>query len=93
MPSTNELLALDLSTLSTVTGGAGTKADWTAIKNQAAQYCPVTAAKYANVDPSTVTRKQATAMGNSCVAEINPLFRGIARGKINSAIDQAFPTK
>lgn len=91
MPANTEFAALDLATLTDVTGGAGSKADWAAIRQQASQYCPVTAAKYANVNPDTITRKQAQAMGNSCVAEISPLFRGIARGKIDDAINQAFP--
>ncbi|MFT3697985.1 MAG: hypothetical protein QM831_32895 [Kofleriaceae bacterium] len=93
MPANLEIQSLDLETLNAVTGGAGTKADWASIRQQAAQYCPVTAKKYANVDPSTVTRKQAQAMGNSCVAEISPLFRGIAKGRIDDAINQAFPAK
>jgi len=88
---TNHSLS-ELSTveLSTIIGGA---ADFNAIRQQAQQYCPQTAARYANVDPAKVTRSQAQQMGNSCVAEINPMLRGIARGRIDDAINQAFPAK
>ena len=89
--SNTSLSDLDLSTV--IGGAAGSAADFAAIRSQAQQYCPQTAAKYANVDPAKVTRSQAVQMGNSCVAEISPFLRGIARGKIDSAIDQAFPAK
>jgi hypothetical protein len=89
MPS-NIFSEISSSDLSNITGGVNA-ADVEAIKQQAAQYCPVTAAKYANVDPAKVTRAQATQMGNSCVAEINPVFRGVARGRIDTAINKAFP--
>jgi hypothetical protein len=90
----NSLSELSLGELSTITGGAaGSAADFNAIRQQAQQYCPQTAAKYANVDPAKVTRSQAVQMGNSCVAEINPFLRGVARGKIDDAINHAFPAK
>ena len=88
MPS-NTFSAISVDDLSCITGGA----DWSSIKQQASQYCPVTAAKYANVNPSTITRGKAQQMGASCVQEISPMFRGIARGQINDAINQAFPAK
>jgi len=85
---------LSIGELSTITGGAaGSAADFNEIRRQAQQYCPQTAARYANVDPAKVTRAQAQQMGNSCVAEISPFLRGVARGRIDSAIDQAFPAK
>ncbi|MEO8551770.1 MAG: hypothetical protein ABI678_17455 [Kofleriaceae bacterium] len=74
-----------------ITGGAGNAQEIAAIRQQAEQYCPNTAARYANVDPAKLTRGQAQKMGNECVAEINPFLRGVARGKINTAIDKAFP--
>ena len=90
----SQLSQLSVVELSTITGGAaGSGADFNAIRQQAQQYCPQTAAKYANVDPAKVTRSQAEQMGNSCVAEINPFMRGVARGRIDDAIDKAFPKK
>ena len=90
----NIFMEIMSSDLSNITGGVNA-ADVVAIKQQAAQNCPVTAAQYANVDPAKVTRGQATQMGDSCVAEIGaergPLFSGIARGRINTAINKAFP--
>jgi hypothetical protein len=92
--SLSELSHLSIGELSTVVGGAaGSATDFNAIRQQAQQYCPQTAAKYANVDPAKVTRSQAVQMGNSCVAEINPFLRGAARGRIDDAIDKAFPQK
>ena len=92
--SNTSLSELSISELSTITGGAsGSAADFNEIRRQAQQYCPQTAARYANVDPAKVTRAQAQQMGNSCVAEISPFLRGVARGRIDSAIDQAFPAK
>ena len=89
--SASELSTIDLSTV--VGGAAGSAADFNAIRQQAQQYCPQTAAKYAHVDPAKVTRSQAEQMGNSCVAEINPFLRGVARGRIDDAINKAFPRK
>ena len=89
--SLSELSTLELSTI--IGGAAGSAADFDAIRQQAQQYCPQTAARFANVDPSKVTRQQAVNMGNQCVAEINPMLRGIARGRIDGAINQAFPAK
>lgn len=92
--SLSDLSQISIDELSTITGGAaGSAADFNAIRQQAQQYCPQTAAKYANVDPAKVTRSQAVQMGNSCVAEINPFLRGVARGKIDDAINHAFPAK
>ena len=89
--------AISSDELSTIVGGTppalaahANAADVAEIKRQAQQYCPVTAGRYANVNPATVTRAQAEQMGNSCVAEINPLLRGVARSRINGAIDHAF---
>jgi hypothetical protein len=88
MPS-NTFTEISSTDLSNITGGVNA-ADVEAIKQQAQKACPVTAAKYANVDPATVTRAQATQMGNSCVQEISPMLRGIARGRIDGAINKAF---
>jgi hypothetical protein len=82
----SEILDLDLDR---VCGGV----DFNSIKAEAQPYCPNTVAKYSKVNPSTITRATAQQMGNECVAEINPLMRGIARGKIQAGIDQAFPPK
>jgi hypothetical protein len=84
----SEITSLELSNVSG--GTQPSAADIASIKQQAQQYCPVTAAKYASVNPATVTRSQAEAMGNSCVAEISPFLRGVARGRIDGAIDKAF---
>ena len=91
MSNNSDLTTIDLSTV--VGGAAGSAADFAEIRRQAQQYCPNTAARYANVDPAKVTRAQAVQMGNSCVAEINPFLRGVARSRIDSAINQAFPPK
>ena len=32
-------------------------------------------------------------MGNACVAEMGSFMGGMARGRINAAIDKAFPEK
>jgi bacteriocin-like protein len=77
--------------LSLITGGAGNAAEIANIRQQAQQYCPNTAARYSNVDPAKLTRGQAQKMGNECVAEISPFLRGVARGRIDTAIDKAFP--
>ncbi len=79
--------------LDNVTGGAGVKASWDSIKQQASGYCPNTVEKYAHLDPSMINRSKAQKMGNECVSEMGPFMGGLARGKINNAIDQAFPTK
>lgn len=84
----SEITSLDLSAV--VGGTQPTAAQINAIKQQAQEYCPATARRYANVNPATVTRTQAQEMGNSCVAEINPFLRGAARSRINGAIDEAF---
>ncbi len=76
-----------------VTGGASVKANWDSIKSQASGYCPATVQKYSSLDPSTITRSKAQKMGNECVTEMGPLMGGFARGRINNAIDEAFPTK
>jgi len=87
----SEITSLDLSAI--VGGTQPTAAQINDIKHQAQEYCPVTARRYANVNPATVTRDQAVAMGNSCVAEINPFLRGVARGRIDGAINDAFGPK
>ena len=62
-----------------------------AIRQQAQAYCPATAAKYAKVNPATVTRPVAQQMGNACLSEMGPFKATFARGTVQSAIDQAFP--
>lgn len=74
-----------------VRGGAGV--DFNSIRQQAAQVCPTTAAKFAHVDPAKVTRTQAQAMGNACLAEMSPLTRVFAKGAIEQGIEKAFPAK
>jgi len=83
------LLVLDPADLRTVTGGAGV--DFSAVRQQARQYCPQTAAKYAGVDPSKLNRSKAQAMGNSCLAEMGSFKAAFARGTIQDAIDKTFP--
>jgi hypothetical protein len=78
--------------LSHITGGAGpSHSEFNAVREQAAQYCPNTAAKFAHVDPSTLTRSKAQQMGNACIAEMGPFMGGMARGRIDAAIDKQFP--
>jgi hypothetical protein len=89
---TNHFSDITSDDLLAITGGAQSgSVDFSSIRQQAAEYCPQTAARYAGVNPSTVTRGKAQQMGNECVAEISPMLRGIARGRIDGAIDQAFP--
>jgi len=76
--------------LTRVSGGAG-KLDFGAIRQQAQAYCPTTAARYAKVNPASVTRPVAQQMGNACLAEMGPFKAAFARGTVQSAIDQAFP--
>jgi hypothetical protein len=83
--------AIAVADLASVTGGADSAAGWDSIKQQASAYCPATAAKYGSLDPSAITRRKAHRMGNECIAEMGPFLGGLARTKINGAIDQAFP--
>lgn len=87
---TNPSQILDLDTLSSVVGGAG-RTDFAAIRAQAAEHCPRTAGRYANVDPAKVTRPQAVQMGNQCLAEMGSFKASFARPVIERAINQAFP--
>jgi len=87
LPALPALTDLDLTHAS---GGAG-KLDFGAIRQQAQAYCPATAARYAKVNPATVTRPVAQQMGNACLAEMGPFKATFARGTVQSAIDQAFP--
>lgn len=91
---TNHLFSdIDASELANVTGGAGAKASWNSIKQQASPYCPTTVAKYSNLDPSTITRGNAQKIGNECIAELGPFMGSLARGTIDGAIDQALPAR
>jgi hypothetical protein len=91
MSNTN-FLELASHDLSHITGGAGpSNSEFDAVRQQAAQHCPQTAAKYAHVDPSTLTRSKAQQMGNACIAEMGPFMGGMARGRIDAAIDKQFP--
>lgn len=83
------LLALDPADLRTVTGGAGV--DFNAVRQQAQQYCPQTAAKYAGVDPSSLNRRKAQRIGDACLAEMGSFKAAFARGTIQDAIDKTFP--
>ena len=89
--STVNVTELSVLDLDRVVGGANL--DWNGIKEQARPYCPNTVARYSNVDPSTINRGTAQQMGNACLAEMGPLKATFARGRINDAIDQAFPPR
>jgi len=91
LSTVSELNGIDLADLGRVVGGAGNGVDFNAIKDQARPYCPNTVARYQNVNPATITRQSAQQMASSCLAEMGPLRAGFARGRINAAIDQAFP--
>jgi hypothetical protein len=84
---------LEASELANVTAGAGVKASWNSIKQQATPYCPTTVAKYGSLDPAAITRSKAQKMGSECIAELGPLMGSFARGTIDGAIDQAFPPR
>ena len=85
----NQLQALDPALLQTVCGGA----DFNSIRAKAQQHCPLTAQRYAKIDPSTVTRSQAQKMGSQCLAEMGPFKASFARPVIQNAIDAAFPKR
>jgi hypothetical protein len=91
MRNHDELPELATSDLDTVVGGAG--ADLSSIRAKAQQHCPQTAARYAHVNPASVTRPQAEKMGAACLAEMGPFKASFARPVIENAIDQAFPRK
>jgi hypothetical protein len=84
---------LEARELANVTAGAGVKASWNSIKQQASPYCPTTVAKYGSLDPAAITRSKAQKMGSECIAELGPLMGSFARGTIDGAIDQAFPPR
>jgi len=88
--SNTEFSEITIEALHHITGGVGA-ADFASIRAQAAQYCPATAAKYANINPASINRASATAMGNACVAEMGPFKGAFAQPRINAAIDSAFP--
>jgi hypothetical protein len=88
----SDTLDISLDDLDRVCGGINAT-QWASIKQEAAQHCPTTAAKYGSMDPSKITRGVAQKMANSCVAEMPFWEQGIARGQINSALSQAFPPK
>jgi len=89
MPHPDALPTLPLTALDQVAGGA--KLDFAAVRQQAQGYCPTTAARYANVNPATVTRPVAQQMGNACLAEMGPFKAAFARGPVQAAIEGAFP--
>ena len=78
---------IELAELCRVIGGTSIQD----IKNQARPYCPLTVKKYDKVDPKKIDRPTAQRMGNECLAEMNPFIRGMARGRIQAGIDEAFP--
>lgn len=88
-----QLTTISNLVLDCVSGGAAPKLDFDAIRQQAAQYCPTTAARYAKVDPSTVNRATAQTMASACLAEMGPFKAMFARGPVQGAIDSAFPKK
>jgi hypothetical protein len=80
--------------LAAITGGAApSRTQFDQIREQAAQYCPATAEKYASLNPAKLTRSKATRMGNECLAEMGPMSAMLARPRIESAIDAAWPRK
>jgi hypothetical protein len=79
---------ISLEVLSFVTGGAGVSQSWQQIRQQAAPYCPQTVASHPSAPR---TRAQAQAVGNACLGEMGSFKAGFARGRINAAIDEAFP--
>ena len=79
---------ITLEVLSCITGGAGVSESWQQIRQQAAPYCPQTVASHPSAPR---TRTQAQAVGNACLAEMGSFKAGFARGRINAAIDEAFP--
>lgn len=81
---------LDPDQLLTVAGGAR-NVDFNAIRRQAQEHCPKTAARYADVDPSSVTRPQAVQLGGQCLAEMGSFKATFARPVIERAIESAFP--
>jgi len=81
---------LEIADLQHVVGGV-TADQWSSITQQASSYCPQTVAKYQGVNPQTLTRSKAQQMGNSCLKEMGPGMARVAKGPIDSAIDQAFP--
>ena len=89
----NDFTELTLFDLEPVSGGAGDTPSFADIRAKAAPYCPVTAEKYGNLDPSSITRTKAQKMGNECLTEMGPLYAGFAKPKIDHAINEAFPAK
>jgi len=87
--SNDQLQALDLVALTTVRGGVG----FNSIRAKAQQHCPLTAQRYATVDPSSVTRGQAVKMGSQCLSEMGSFKASFARPIIQDAINSAFPQK
>lgn len=74
-----------------VSGGAAPALDFNGIRQQAAQYCPATAARFGNVNPATVNRSTAQTMANQCLSEMGPFKAMFARAPVQQAIDSAFP--
>lgn len=79
---------ISLEALSSVTGGAGVSQSWSQIREQAAPYCPQTVARHRTPPRS---RAQAQSIGNACLAEMGSFKAAFARGRIQGAIDEAFP--
>jgi len=90
--SPSPIVELAACELTSVVGGAG-RVDFNSIRQQAQQHCPQTAQRYANVDPSTVTRSKAEKMGESCLAEMGSFKASFARPVIENAINSAFPQR
>ena len=88
----SDTLDISLDDLDRVHGGIDA-GQWASIKQQAGSYCPATVAKYGSMNPAKITRGVAQQMANSCVAEMPGWEQGFARGRINSALSQAFPPK
>ena len=83
---------INLEQLVTVTGGVS-RTDFNAIRDQAKDYCPQTAQRFARVNPATITRPQAEKMGNQCLAEMGSFKALFARPVIEDAINSTFPRR
>ena len=87
-----ETIDISLDELDAVVGGI-TSAQWNQVKSQAQPYCPNTVAKYSGVNPATLTRKTASQMASSCIAEMPWYAKSTGQSDFNQALNQFFPKK
>jgi hypothetical protein len=89
-----KLMRIDPSDLVRVMGGAS-QADLDEIRSQTQSYCPDTVKAHMDLKPADLNRATALSMADECVGEIKQkrggFIAGIARGKLNAAIDEKFP--